>query len=307
MVLAKLFVHALGPSLSWDAMTYHLTLPKIYLENRGFVDLPFNVYANWPSNVQLLCGFALAVQDYVLAKLVHWAFLVLLTVAVHRFAARAGAAWAGVVAASLLWPTTIVLVEAPIGDIDIAVAFFFFMAVALAIEFRSTAAPRSLIYPASSAAVSPAARLPVLGSIACVFPLVVAGSLAHHRDRRLSRSCPRHRSLCGARVRARLALADQELPLHGRSALPSSVEVLRRRPVERHAARTVLAMAELDRHGSCSRDYLLLPMRVILHGDGGYQNFGGWISKTWIVFLPLTIVFTPFVPPARRLLLPAGL
>src|SRR5262245_12348087 len=31
IVLAQLFVHALGPYLGWDDMTAHLTLPKIYL------------------------------------------------------------------------------------------------------------------------------------------------------------------------------------------------------------------------------------------------------------------------------------
>src|SRR5207247_6926166 len=54
-------------------------------------------------------------------------------------------------------------------------------------------------------------------------------------------------------------------------------------------------------------DYVLLPVHVILQGGGGYRNFAAWISKTWIVFLPLTIVFLPFVPVARRILLPAAL
>jgi hypothetical protein len=307
VVLAKLFVHALGPSLSWDAMTYHLTLPKIYLENRGFVDLPFNVYANWPSNVQLLYGFALAVQDYVLAKLVHWAFLVLLTVAVYRFAARAGAAWAGVVAASLLLANDIVLVEAPIADIDIAVAFFFFMAVALAIEFRSTAGPRALILSGIFCGCVAGSKITGLGSIACVFPLVVAGSLAHHRDRRLL-SLARDTVLFAAPA---FALA---LPWLIKSYLFTGDPLY---PVLWKYVGGVQWSDTLHEQfwrwqssigmGRTPRDYLLLPMRVILQGDGGYQNFGGWISETWIVLLPLTIVFTPFVPSARRLLLPAGL
>src|SRR4029079_6287746 len=59
--------------------------------------------------------------------------------------------------------------------------------------------------------------------------------------------------------------------------------------------------------GRTPRDYALLPIRVILNGGGGYYHFSAWISKTWIVFLPLTLIFTPWVPVARRCLLPAGI
>src|SRR6185436_1566270 len=134
----------LAPSLGWDAMTYHLTLPKTYLQHGGFVHLPFNVYSHWPSNVQLLYGLGLAVEDYVLGKLLHLMFLGLLTVAVYRFAARA-APWAGVVAASLLLANDVVLEEAHVANIDIGVAFFFFMAVALAVEFRETGKRNALV------------------------------------------------------------------------------------------------------------------------------------------------------------------
>src|SRR5262245_9439990 len=46
VVLAQLFVRTLGPELGWDDMTYHLTLPKLYLEAGGFRRLPFNVYSH---------------------------------------------------------------------------------------------------------------------------------------------------------------------------------------------------------------------------------------------------------------------
>ena len=70
-------------------MSAHLTLPRIWLAHGGFFPMPFNVYAHWPSYVQMLYGLGLAVEDYVLGKLLHLMFLGLLTVAVYRFAARA--------------------------------------------------------------------------------------------------------------------------------------------------------------------------------------------------------------------------
>src|SRR6266511_1642958 len=84
IVLAALIVLAMWPWIAWDDNTYHLTLPKLYLQSGGFRRVPYNVYSNFPLNVEVLYALAMAVQDYVLAKLVHVAFLLLLTIAVYR-------------------------------------------------------------------------------------------------------------------------------------------------------------------------------------------------------------------------------
>ena len=50
---------AMGPAVSWDAVSYHLTIPKLYLEAEGFRALPMNVYSNWPLAIELLFSIAL--------------------------------------------------------------------------------------------------------------------------------------------------------------------------------------------------------------------------------------------------------
>src|SRR4029453_8929859 len=67
VVLAQLFVRTLGPWLGWAAMPPALAPPGIGVAHGGFGPLPFNVYSHWPSNVQMLYGLGLAVEDYVLA------------------------------------------------------------------------------------------------------------------------------------------------------------------------------------------------------------------------------------------------
>ncbi len=308
IVLAQLFVRTLGPWVGWDDMTAHLTLPNIYLRYGGFVRLPFNVYSHWPSNVQLLYGLGLAMGDYVFAKLLHLMFLGLLTVGVYRFAARAAAPWTGVVAASLLLANDVVLVEAPVANIDIAVAFFFFMAVAHAVEFRETGSRPELILSGLFCGCVAGSKITGLGSIACVFPLVVLGTLAHHRTKRLT-----HLVRNGALfVACAFALA---LPWLLKSYIYTGDPLY---PILYKYLGGIEWSDTINEQfwtwqntgigmGRTPRDYLLLPIRVILKGGGGYQTFGAWISKTWIVFLPLTLLFMPWVPVARRFLLPAGL
>ena len=311
VVLAQLFVRTLGPWLGWDDMTAHLTLPKIYLEHGGFRRLPLNVYSHWPSNVQLIYGLGLAVGDYVLAKLLHLAFLALLTVAVYRFAARAAAPWTGVVAASLLLANDVVLVEAPVANIDIAVAFFFFMAVTLAVEFRETGRRASLVLSGLFCGCVAGSKITGLGAIACVFPLVVLGSLK--RGQTPFSTSPQKGSdpfSNGALfVSSAFALA---LPWLVKSYVYTGDPLY---PVLWKYFGGIEWSDALHEQfwqwqnrigmGRTPRDYLLLPVRVILYGGEGYENFAAWISKTWIVFLPLTLVFIPWVPVARRCLLPA--
>jgi len=299
LVLAQLFVRTLGPWLGWDDMSAHLTLPRVWLAHGGFVHLPFNVYSHWPSNVQMLYGLGLAVEDYVLGKLLHLMFLGLLTAAVYRFAARA-APWAGVVAASLLLANDVLLEEAHVANIDIGVAFFFFMAVALAVEFRETGTRRALVLSGIFCGCVAGSKITGLGAIACVYPLIALGSPR--------RQIVRNSALFAA---AAFALA---LPWMVKSYVETGDPLY---PVLwKYVGGIEWSDTIADQFwrwqnsigmGRTPRDYALLPIRVILNGGGGYQNFAAWISKTWIVFLPLTLMFTPWVPVARRCLLPAGI
>jgi hypothetical protein len=310
LVLAQLFVRTLGPWLGWDDMSAHLTLPRVWLAHGGFFPMPFNVYSHWPSNMQMLYGLGLAVEDYVLGKLLHLMFLGLLTVAVYRFAARV-APWAGVVAASLLLANDVVLEEAHVANIDIGVAFFFFMAAALAVDFRETGKRNALVLSGIFCGCVAGSKITGLGAIACVYPLIALGSreIAALKGRRY---------VLGTVVRDSALFVACAFALALPWLVKSYVEtgdplypVLWKYVGGIEWSDTIAAQFWKWQNsigmGRTPRDYALLPIRVILNGGGGYQNFAAWISKTWIVFLPLTLVFTPWVPVARRCLLPAGI
>ena len=130
LLLLSLGLSALLPAVSWDADTYHLTVPRLYAENQGFFRIPFNVYSNWPMNIEMLFLMAMVLKDFVSAKLIHFGLgllLVTATVTVSRQGRRTGT---GVVAALLLLANPVVLYEMKTAYIDVAYAFFLFLAFA---------------------------------------------------------------------------------------------------------------------------------------------------------------------------------
>ena len=48
IVLWILLTHALLPPIEWDEISYHLALPKLYIQNHRFIYIPYIVHANWP-------------------------------------------------------------------------------------------------------------------------------------------------------------------------------------------------------------------------------------------------------------------
>jgi hypothetical protein len=131
VMFLALFLQPLWPRVSWDANVYHLTVPRLYLENQGFWRVPFNVYSNWPLNTELLFAMAMAIRSHVLAKLVHFGMGCLVTILVYRVARESAGKWAGWVAAALFLANPIVLLEIRVAYVDLAFALFLTLAFVL--------------------------------------------------------------------------------------------------------------------------------------------------------------------------------
>lgn len=69
-------VGALGPEISFDALWYHLTLPKIFLENQKIfhIDGGLLYYSDMPKLTEMLYISALSINNEILAKIIHFSF-----------------------------------------------------------------------------------------------------------------------------------------------------------------------------------------------------------------------------------------
>ncbi|MBP7571702.1 MAG: hypothetical protein KBA95_16715, partial [Acidobacteria bacterium] len=122
MVLA--LVSALAPEIEYDSLWYHLQLPAVYLQHGTLVDVPHEFVSLYPMTWELLFGAGLVLGGPVGAKLLHFACLPLVALAVWRFAGRFlphASPWLAV-AVAVTVPT--VLWEATTAYIDLALALY---------------------------------------------------------------------------------------------------------------------------------------------------------------------------------------
>lgn len=73
MLLYQLAI-ALAPTIKWDALAYHLQIPRQYLDSGAFIFLPENPYWGHPQLVELLYTFAMAFHGPRAAAALGWSF-----------------------------------------------------------------------------------------------------------------------------------------------------------------------------------------------------------------------------------------
>ncbi len=97
MVIALLF--ALAPPLKWDALVYHLLLPRVYLSEGRIGDVPWLLRSGLPQNGEMLYTWAMAWGGTEAATALGWALSVVALVGLLGWLSRvldARAAWVGI-------------------------------------------------------------------------------------------------------------------------------------------------------------------------------------------------------------------
>lgn len=303
LILTAIFFHALSPHLGWDDDVYHLTLPKLYVAEGGFRRVPFNVYSNWPHAVELLFGLAMMVDDYVLAKLVHPFFLVLIVLAVFRICRHRTSRALAVFATLLVLGNPVLLFEAERAYTDIAFAFFLLVAVACAIEHLQSEACAPLALAGLCCGALAGSKLSGLAGLPCVLLIVLA-----------------RRPFCFDRQRLRMIALCLVLPMialavpwyiksylyTGNPFYPFLFRFFGGVEWDAGLAEQFMNWQRSIGMGRSLHDYLALPLRVIVDGAPGYARFDGQVGRFWIVAVPLSMLGAWFVQSPRPYLFCAG-
>jgi len=300
LILSAVFFHSLSHDIGWDCNVYHLTLPKLYLATGGFRRIPFNVYSNWPHNVELLFGLAMMVEDYVLAKLVHALFLLLLVLAVFRLCRQRVARGIAALGTLCVLANPVLLFEAVHAYTDIASAFFFLIAVASAIEYTRSNARPALVLSGLCCGALAGTKLSGLAGLPCVLSLVLAAPPLRLNQQRLL-------LVTGALVLPTFALA---LPWYikayvytGNPVYPLLFREFGGVEWNGDLEQKFVAWQQAIGMGRSVYDYLALPIRVIAEGGQGYAHFDGQLGRFWLVALPLGLLAAWFRQPIRPYLL----
>lgn len=113
----------------WDALAYHLAVPKLYLSAERIYYVPWVSHSNFPFTLQMLYTLMLGLGSVGAAKSCHWLCGALLILSVYTFAVRHLAPQPhgktlGLIAALIVAATPIVLWEASVAYVDLATALF---------------------------------------------------------------------------------------------------------------------------------------------------------------------------------------
>jgi Dolichyl-phosphate-mannose-protein mannosyltransferase len=116
------FFTALAPEHSTDGMAYHLGVLLHYQRAHGFPRITTDIYANLSEGIELLYLFAFDFGRHSAASLVHFTFLVTLVFLILSYGKRISRPAVGVAAALFTYACPVVMLDATMAYIDVALA-----------------------------------------------------------------------------------------------------------------------------------------------------------------------------------------
>jgi 4-amino-4-deoxy-L-arabinose transferase-like glycosyltransferase len=138
LALSFAFVGALAPETEYDALWYHLNLPRLWLDAGRPVDVVQEYPSLYPLTWELVYGAGLAMGGAVAAKLLHFCCLLILAATVAmawRLYASTSSPWAAV---GLLVTAPTILWEATTAYDDLAIGMFASVACYTLARFATT-------------------------------------------------------------------------------------------------------------------------------------------------------------------------
>lgn len=302
-LLAGLVMH-MSPLIGTDALVYHLQIPRHYIEAGRIERIPYNVYANMPHATELLYAVALLVGGEEGAKLLDFGLRVLLLLAIVGFARR----WLGVrrslLAPCILLMNPLVLDNRTIANIDLAMAFVLFVALAAALRWNETGRFAHILV--SSALVGLLAGMKYTGGLfgAALFVTIVVTRLASRESR-----APLGHLLVYPFPAIALFLPwlFKNAAFTGNPVYPLLVERFGGIEWNAELGKRLVEWQRGIGMGRDAADYALLPWNITVKGNIEYTAFDGIISPLFLMFLPAVILAFPIPAAGGALLLLSAL
>ena len=278
---------ALLPEVEYDALWYHLTFPRRYLESGVLLDIPCDHMSPTPQHVELLYAYGLVFGDARTVKLIHlgfgllaaaWAMILAARLAGRRWAIATGALF--VTAPTVTWEMTTAYNELPL-------AFVATGAVALLLRWRHRPDRRLLLIAGVLLGIGMAGKHVALFFTAPLTLFVFLAPTPDHR-RATGRRVLDATLLGGIAFLVALPWYVRAWALTGNPLFPMFYTPLTALGLEitRWSAQAEqgwsAAMARYG-HGRSATDLLLLPFRATWDG----VRYAGSFGPAWLLGLPL--------------------
>ncbi len=170
------FIGVLGPEISFDALWYHLTLPKIYILNHGIFHIPGNLlyYSDMPKLTEMLYIPSLMFSNEITAKLIHFSFGILVLVVLYRLSRRYFSKSLSLLVLIIFYSNLVVEWESVTAYVDLARTFFEISALLAFIIWVEEKKTKLLIYSAVILGFAIASKVIALESLLIFLTLFLA-------------------------------------------------------------------------------------------------------------------------------------
>ncbi len=167
-------IGALGPELSFDALWYHLTIPKIFLDNHRIFHIPGDLlyYSDLPKNIDLIYLSFLSFSNETVSKLIHFGFGLLCLLALYKLSRKFLNQQMSLVSCLIFYSNLVVGWQSITAYVDLGRTFFEIVALYLLFIWIEKKDLKYLVYTAICLGFSLASKISAFNSIA-IFTLII--------------------------------------------------------------------------------------------------------------------------------------
>ncbi len=180
---------ALSPETEFDALNYHLGVPRLYIAHHGIYHVPNIVYSNYPFGLEMLFSFGWLLYSPLLAKLLHFALGMLTAAGCATFCRRhVKVPGAGLLAALLFLASPMVGYLCMTAYVDLGLACFVLLSLYAFVNWTESRLKSDLALSAVFSALALGTKY--LGLVAVVM-ITVAALYDYLRERRATEASAR--------------------------------------------------------------------------------------------------------------------
>lgn len=169
-------IGALGPELSFDALWYHLTLPKLYLQNHSIFFIPGGLlyYSAMPKLGEMLYVGGLAIGNEITAKLIHFSFGLLTCLALYKLQRKFFSPLISMIGVVIFYSNLVVAWQSIAAYIDLIRAFFEVMALWAFISWWENGRRKWLVLSSIMIGLAITTKLLAIGSLTIFILFIIS-------------------------------------------------------------------------------------------------------------------------------------
>lgn len=167
-------IGALGPELAFDALWYHLTLPKLYLLKGSFYFVPGGnlYYSTMPQLTEMLYLAGIALHSEISAKLIHYSFGLLICLSIFKIAKKYVSSEFSLLAVVIFYSNLVVAWESTTAYIDLSRTFFELLAFWGVLRWIEDKNNKWLIYSSLIMGLAISTKLLSVGTLVILLTLI---------------------------------------------------------------------------------------------------------------------------------------